>query len=134
MYDFRTNSIKLIDPRGIVHDGRASIFGDVRYDLAKYYHSIVGFYDLIVAGRYTLIEEGVNAFKFDISCDEDQLSIRDAFLESKVANKYGRREVYILMILLFISMIPLHTEDENRQLALLLNAYRLYGSLPKEVK
>jgi len=132
MYDFKTNSVKLIDPRGITHDGKATIYGDVRYDLAKYYHSVVGFYDLIVAGRYSLVEMGGNEFSFDVACDEEQLSIRDAFVESRLASKYGGREIYILMILLFVSMVPLHIEDEDRQLALLLNAYRLYDSLPKD--
>lgn len=134
MYDFRTNSVKLIDPRGMNYNGHPTIFGDVRYDLAKYYHSVVGFYDLIVAGRYTLVElENNNEFTFEISVTDDQVAIRDAFLESDFAINSGIRDVYVLMILLFISMVPLHTEDEKRQLALLLNAYRLYGSLLKDV-
>lgn len=134
MYDFRTNSIKLIDPRGITYSGRATIYGDVRYDLAKYYHSVVGFYDLIVAGRYLLCEKDDNVFDFRVACDDLHLSIRDAFLESRLAKSYGVRQVYILMMLLFVSMVPLHTEDEDRQLALLLNAYRLYDGLPRDIK
>lgn len=134
MYDFRTNSVKVIDPRGINNEGEATIYGDVRYDLAKYYHSIVGFYDLIVTGRYSLIEhDKKNEFTFDISPSNDQIAIRDVFLDSDFAKDIGNKDVYILMILLFISMVPLHTEDECRQLALILNAYRLYEDLLKGI-
>ena len=50
LYDSRNRRIKAIDPRGAV-DGAPSLYGDLRYDLAKLGHSIVGRYDQIIAGR-----------------------------------------------------------------------------------
>ena len=54
LFDTRVESIKCIDPRGITPKGEYSIYGDRRYDLAKLYHSVVGLYDFIIAGRYSL--------------------------------------------------------------------------------
>jgi len=38
------------------------------------------------------------------------------------------------MIHLFLSMLPLHNDDRNRQYALLANAFRLYNELQRGLK
>jgi hypothetical protein len=126
MYDFRVGSIKLIDPRGTLDGETSTVYGDLRYDCAKFFHSIVGYYDLIVAGRYTITNHGNNEFDFLVYVDERQVSIKDLFLESSFSLLISTKEAYIHTILLFLSMVPLHSDSSSRQLALLLNAYRLY--------
>ncbi|ECP3589223.1 hypothetical protein FZH48_26620, partial [Salmonella enterica] len=54
LYDFRSQRIKLIDPRGINFYNELSIWGDIRYDLAKLNHSVIGRYDLIIAEHFSL--------------------------------------------------------------------------------
>ncbi len=71
MYDFRTQSVKCIDPRGVIDGYEPSIFGDVRYDMAKFYHSIVGCYDFIMAGFYELKESGINKFEFEVFVNDE---------------------------------------------------------------
>jgi len=134
LYDFRVNSIKLIDPRGMLGNSDVGIFGDLRYDLAKYYHSIVGFYDFIISGRYHLTVIGSNEFEFNLQLDSRCHQIKDVFMSSKLSVLANRKEVFSIMILLFISMVPLHNDDKNRQLAMILNAYRLYLDYKKAFK
>ncbi|MGZ5182868.1 MAG: phosphotransferase, partial [Ramlibacter sp.] len=50
LFDFRAGRVKTIDPRGTDALGRPSRFGDLRYDLGKLAHSVLGLYDFIVAG------------------------------------------------------------------------------------
>jgi hypothetical protein len=126
MYDFRVGSIKVIDPRGTLDGKSATNYGDLRYDCAKFFHSIVGYYDLIVAERYSISLYGDNKFGFVVHADDRQVAIKELFMNSELGRFMNGKEVFLHMILLFLSMVPLHKENEVRQLALLLNAYRLY--------
>lgn len=126
MYDFRVGSIKLIDPRGTLDGVVPTIYGDIRYDCAKFFHSIVGYYDLIVAERYMISQYDDNSFDFLVYVDDRQASIKKLFLESSFSLLIPKKEAFLHTILLFLSMVPLHQESRSRQLALLLNAYRLY--------
>jgi hypothetical protein len=58
LFDFRAGRVKTIDPRGTDALGRPSRFGDLRYDLGKLAHSVLGLYDFIVAGFYLLQANG----------------------------------------------------------------------------
>jgi hypothetical protein len=132
MYDFRVGAIKVIDPRGTLNGVESSIYGDLRYDLAKFFHSVVGYYDLIIANRYELKIKSENTFEFKVYVEDNQAEISRLFLNTKLAKRFEFDQIIVLMILLFISMIPLHTEDSDRQLGLLLNAYRLYSEFVEE--
>ena len=67
LYDSRVQRIRVIDPRGYVDAERPSIYGDVRYDIAKLSHSTVGRYDQIIAGRYHLTS---SANRFDLTFEQ----------------------------------------------------------------
>ena len=65
LYDFKSQSIKVIDPRGLSGDGKEqSIYGDLRYDVAKLAHSVIGKYDFIIAGRFSYSEESQHDMNF----------------------------------------------------------------------
>jgi hypothetical protein len=127
LFDFRRNSIKLLDPRGYIEPDKPSIYGDIRYDAAKLHHSIVGRYDFIVAGYFDLARHGA----YDIS-----LEIAQAPCQAKTArllreiifegDEHRWRVAGAISVLLFLSMLALHGDSEERQWALLANAYRLY--------
>ena len=57
LFDSRLESVKCIDPRGMLPSGKISLYGDRRYDLAKLYHSIIGGYDFIVADRFEVLND-----------------------------------------------------------------------------
>lgn len=132
LYDSRSSAIKIIDPRGINQNLEQTIFGDQKYDLAKLAHSILGLYDFIISGRYTIqeIEDQYPTLEFGI--DDRIESIQLAFLRYEFVPNASVQAIMPLTILLFLSMLPLHTDNPRRQQAMLLNALRLYDSFLNE--
>lgn len=126
LYDFRTNRIKTIDPRGLTLNGEFSNYGDLRYDLAKLSHSIVGMYDWIVAG-YCMVEIKGNSINFDIAETPETKAIQQLFLRL-VEEKFAitAKELIAMQIQLFFSMLPLHSDNKSRQDALFANAFKLF--------
>ncbi|MDO4250044.1 MAG: hypothetical protein Q4C68_00890 [Moraxella sp.] len=125
LFDPRGQRLKLIDPRGIDEDDKLTIFGNQTYDLAKLAHSVIGMYDFIIAGRYQIDEAaGSPAIIFDI--DERLARIQNAFLETEFIKEVGVKQIMPAVVLLFLSMIPLHDDRPDRQEAMMLNAFRLY--------
>ncbi|HEX2545906.1 MAG TPA: phosphotransferase [Ramlibacter sp.] len=125
LFDFRGGRIKLIDPRGLDAEGRITPYGDMRYDIAKLSHSVIGLYDVIVAGHFDLQvdKQRIDFALLDGHTDE----VREAFLRKQFL---GRDCVawgcYPAMVLLFLSMLPLHADNPRRQQALMANSLRLY--------
>ncbi|MEB1083171.1 hypothetical protein [Citrobacter sp. R-1.5.2] len=132
LFDSRISAIKCIDPRGIDAAGNLTIYGDRRYDLAKLYHSVVGYYDLIISGRYDIIK---SEDQFDIKFFLDEVyqeSIEIKFKEIILAGLgYSENEIVAITIHLFLSMLPLHSDSPDRQIAFIANAFRLYKKLIK---
>jgi hypothetical protein len=134
LYDFRTDRIKVIDPRGMTTDNQFSIYGDLRYDIAKLSHSALGMYDWIIAGTHELTVNGQN-LHFSIPHLEKHKAIQQLFLKL-VSEQFGvnATELYAMQIHLFLSMLPLHADDPARQDALLANAFRLYNLLDEAAR
>ena len=127
--DSRSNIVKFIDPRGGLNDSFNSdskIIGDYRYDIAKFGHSLIGNYDYIVTGFYNLVKND-KELSFNFSLQHPSRDLLNSYFYTKVKEMNVDVEfIKISIINLFISMLPLHNEDEDRQIALLLNAYQLY--------
>ena len=130
-FDFRADSIKLIDPRGLLPGGQQSLFGDPRYDIAKFSHSALGGYDLIVAGRMPVqLIDGALTLDTSAMSAPPWLAMQCAFNESALAERVGSRSVLIAMLVhLFLSMLPLHQDRPDRQLGFLATAALLFKSL-----
>lgn len=125
LYDSRVRRIKAIDPRGLVGE-KPTIYGDVRYDLAKLAHSVVGRYDQIIAGRYRCQAEGGDySLAFEpIAC---QPWLEGALADLSVDGLRGlSQSVRAVTVSLFLSMIPLHADRPDRQQAFVANALRLW--------
>lgn len=133
-YDFRTQRIICFDPRGMDFSSTQTPFGDENYDLAKLAHSILGLYDFIIFGFYEC-EFKVNSTSYEINfslpINENIKEIQALFLASF---KLSKSEFLALCVHLFLSMLPLHYEDTNKQNALLANALRLFSELLRESK
>ena len=127
LYDFKSKSIRVIDPRGLDLEGHQSIFGDVRYDVAKMAHSILGMYDYIIGGNLTYTE--YKDYMVELKFPENNviLSVQDYFRAMSFAgHSLKELSTYPIMIHLFLSMLPLHSDNRERQKAMLANALRLY--------
>jgi hypothetical protein len=126
LYDFRKNSIKVIDPRGRYTNDELSIYGDFRYDVAKLSHSIIGLYDFILADAYDL-KLSEYRIQFEIKINNNTKSIQEQYNKMFfLGYNLSDLSTYPIMINLFLSMLPLHYENKSRQDALLSNALRLY--------
>ena len=128
LYDFRSNRIKTIDPRGITPSGNITIYGDINYDIAKISHSVLGLYDWIVAGYHdTIIDWENKSIKLSISGEQKHKVTQNIFIEM-IARDFNLNAInlYAMQIQLFLSMLPLHDDDIHRQNALFANAFRLY--------
>jgi len=99
LYDSRSNSIKVIDPRGLDYNDLPSIFGSSLYDLAKIYHSLFGLYDRIMAG---------------MSLKSNPTLCR--WFEREVYNRFLVTPFMLRTMtgLLFTSMVPLHMDVPGR--------------------
>lgn len=132
LFDSRSGRIKVIDPRGLDSMNRLTSYGDLRYDIAKLAHSVVGLYDHIVAGGFELEVEltlGINRFRLDIHTDQRTLDVQNVFLDLELLPGMTARALMPMVVLLFISMLPLHADRPQRQTAFLANALRLYSNL-----
>ena len=130
LYDSRTQSLKLIDPRGIDANGKLSIYGDQRYDVAKLFHSVVAGYDYIISGRYVIEDDKIFFY------DEAKESILYDEFDRVFSNGLGfnMKEIIAINIHLFLLMIALHADRPDRQKAMLLNVHRLIDKYLKDMK
>lgn len=115
LIDEKLNFLKLIDPRGSF--GNYDIFGDQRYDLAKIFHSIDGKYDFIIKDMFALAVDN-NEIKYSIQKPNlDLYELAKDTLKELIGNHL--KEIELIESLLFLSMIPLHKESKEHQLAML---------------
>ena len=130
LYDFRSHRVKVIDPRGLDWNGNIGSFSDFRYDIGKLAHSAIGLYDVFIAGRFFLNGSGTS-LELNIP-DRDTISLRDVLDNVPFRGKHMVAwGAYPIMVLLFLSMLPLHKDRPARQRGLLANALRLYTEMPE---
>jgi fructosamine-3-kinase len=128
LIDLRSDGIKLIDPRGMDAEQHPTIEGDQKYDLAKLTHSIIGLYDFIVAGYYTLSGEDFYSCELTFPLEPRIEAIQQRFWNERFIPGVYVKDCLPLTVLLFLSMLPLHGDDVNRQRAFFANALRLYAT------
>lgn len=120
-YNEKNMSFKLIDPRGSFGEHKG-IDGDIYYELAKLRHSYQGMYDSILDGLYT------------IEIDEQTFNIRFGPRKSRHINLldnaisklgYDLNIVKMIEFTILLSLIPIHHDSKNNQLAFFLQALLL---------
>ena len=114
LYDSKNKNFKLIDPRGKWgHD----LYGDIKYDVAKIRHSVVGGFDTITNGLYSAIYNETDGIFTDVYKPKNYDGICEK-LDLCIKERWNLDEIKIIEGLLFISMLPLHKDHFERQLAL----------------
>ena len=110
LFSPRNMIYKFIDPRG--NFGIDTIYGDYRYDIAKLRHCYHGRYDEITNNLFEIHEkEGKISIKF---YKNNEYTDFDEILKKKNINI---DDIELIEGLLFISMIPLHNDYPDRQIA-----------------
>lgn len=125
MYDPRTRHIKLIDPRG--EFGVPGIYGDVRYDKAKLMHSYEGSYDFIIASQFNVAVSSDGEISCVIERSEYHDQVAKIFNKEIFENLRDHRQCDAIQGLLFLSMLPLHSDHPERQLAMLYLGLDIYA-------
>lgn len=104
----KKGNLYLIDPRGCF--GKTNLFGDVRYDVAKLYYSIVGNFDSLNNGKFEYKSDTNNNHIYsitDIGLGEFDKIIMDSFGEQNDIIRYIHATIWL-------SLIP-HTNNSNQK-------------------
>ena len=121
--------IRLIDPKSSV-DPQNELLGlaDAKYDLAKLYHSSECLYDAIVNNLFRLVKEG-NHYSFYVFMPNTGSLLQDE-INKRILQQLSANELAAITTSLFLSMIPLHNESEERMLSFAFIACALLQGLP----
>ena len=120
LYDTFNWLFKIIDPRWNFWE--EWIWWDIKYDFAKLRHSIHWKYEYIISDLFNLnINMELCEFSF-IFFNEDSNHLTDYFDNKLKDNWYDPRLICFIEWLLFLSMIPLHSDSLNRQIVMYLTA------------
>lgn len=126
-YNFRSSLIKVIDPRGMLPDGKTSIYGLQSYDISKLAHSALGGYDLIIANYMSASISDTNLnFDSSVMKTDRWQRIVSSFQNSKVCQSWDGIFIDAMVVHLFLSMLPLHSDRPDRQLSMFAMAHQIY--------
>jgi len=125
LYNPRTRNIKIIDPRG--EFGLPGINGDPRYDRAKLMHSYSSHYDLIISEQFEVEISQSGSLLCNVYCDEYHRSVGKIFNSVLFRDLADYQQCDSIQALLFLSMLPLHCDKPQRQLAMLFTGLKLYA-------
>lgn len=124
LFSPRSLNFKLIDARG--NFDIDTIYGDYRYDLAKLRHCYHGRYDEIVNDLFEIVEGQSLNLKFYKDIDYF------AYDELMQKNNININDIELIEALLFVSMIPLHNDCSDRQLAFFCQGIKILNNQIKE--
>lgn len=130
LFDRRNRIVRLIDPRG--EFGGIGVYGDSLYDLAKLSHSLEGDYDFLVNNLFDLDISGQNILLQPHFTARHQRIRRlyQAWLERHYSKEQTR--IRFIQSLLFISMVPLHSDRPRSQGAFLSRGLELASRIAEE--
>jgi len=129
LYSPDTEIIKFIDPKGSLFLESTNC-GDIRYDLAKLHHSIIGNFDYFSWSMFSLSQEN-ESFHLEIVKQNGSKDLANKFCDTMLAFYSPQicHDVEILSAVLFLSMVPLHSDSSVRQKALLLQGLSMLNSI-----
>jgi len=114
LYDAYSGTIRLIDPRGSFGENLPGIYVDIKYDLAKLLHSSVYSYDYIVNDLFKFeASDNKVKYSFNLRPNHELLTSLSFDLVKKLG--FSPEQISFLVLLLFISMCPLHNDSLRRQ-------------------
>ncbi|NDJ60756.1 MAG: phosphotransferase [Chloroflexi bacterium] len=126
LFDLNHQIIRLIDPRGSF--GRKGIYGDPRYDIAKLRHSVCSLYDYIVGDMFEVQARDTD-FTTIIYANGLPALVGAAFEQLVTEAGYNLDEIRFIEGLLFISMVPLHRDNFQRQQMMYLTGLQLLNEV-----
>jgi len=120
-FDETEKIFKLIDPRGSFGSHKG-IIGDVYYELAKLRHSYHGMYDAILDGLYTV---EINDQGYNLKIGPQRLQYIEAIDNLISELGYDLNIVKTIEFTILLSLISIHSDSRNNQIAFFLQAMLL---------
>ncbi len=116
LVDQISGCVKLIDPKSFL-DKKTRLNGliDPNYDLAKLNHSYKFLYDSIVNNLFSINSEN-NSLDIEIYAPSEYQLVNQFFKEILIDENIDDNLLRVLTASLFISMLPLHIDNENRMI------------------
>lgn len=116
-WDGASKSLKFVDPRGDTTGRSTGIYGDIRYDIGKLYHSFILGYDSVLAGfnKYQQSEmpDSSMAFSFSKYC---KIEFNKLFQEKLFEPlQLHESEIKSISTLLMLGLVPLHADRMDHQ-------------------
>jgi len=125
LYDLNARVCRLIDPRGSF--GQRGVYGDIKYDIAKLYHSVHGLYDYIVSDLFSY-KVCDNKVDFTIYVPSEVEKIRQVF-DAVFFEQFDRSEILLIEGLLFVTMGVFHYDFPQRQLAMYTTGIMIWNEV-----
>ncbi len=122
LYDQQRYLLKLVDPKGAISEDE--LWTHPLYDLCKISHSILGDYDFINNGQYTVGFTAGNDLALSFP-HTNHSALKDLFIERVKSMGYDIRIIRLGEVSLFLSMLPLHIDHPNKVMAFLLKARQI---------
>jgi dTDP-glucose pyrophosphorylase len=122
LFDFNSGQLKMVDPRGAFGD--VGCYGDARYDLAKLLHSFHGGYAHLAAGMFELKRDDAG-YELRLYGGTDRPHLLACFRSWLERAGIDYDEILFIEGLLFLSLVPLHADDSDRQVAAYLTGLSL---------
>jgi hypothetical protein len=129
LYDQQRYLLKLIDPKGALTE--EELWTHPLYDLCKISHSVLGDYDFINNGLYTVGFADNNELVLSFSHTNHE-SLKSIFLNQVKSLGHDIRTMRLGEASLFLSMLPLHIDYPNKVLAFILNAQQILNEVESD--
>lgn len=129
LYNKSTKTLKFIDPKGA--NMEEELWTNPYYDVAKLSHSICGKYDFF---NYGLFDIRIDAtFSCDLEIPFDNSRYVEIFKRKVEENGFDYLTVRIYEASLFLSMLPLHIDNQYKVLGFILNVKNILKEIEEVV-
>jgi hypothetical protein len=129
LYDQQRYLLKLLDPKGGMSEKH--LWTHPLYDLSKISQSVLGDYDFINTGLYTIGFTDNNKLVLSLAHTNHGI-LKSIFINQVKSIGYDTRIMRLGEISLFLSMLPLHIDHPNKVLAFMLNACQILNEVENE--
>ncbi len=129
LYDQGRYLLKLIDPKGVVVE--QDLWTHPLYDLCKISHSVLGDYDFINNGLYSVRFSDTNDLVLDFT-HTNHAALKSLFLQRIKTYRYDSHIMRLGEASLFLSMLPLHIDYPNKVIAFMLKARQILDEVERE--
>lgn len=129
LYDQQRYLMKLIDPKGAIVEEQ--LWTHPIYDLCKISHSVLGDYDFINNGLFSVALNQKNNLTLGFNFGGHQV-LKDIFREALIEAGFDLKVIRLGEASLFLSMLPLHVDHPNKVLAFALKASHIIAGVEND--